>query len=108
MLVSAMPASAHTLGSRTLRQGATGTDVFQLQADLSKAGFITRATGKFSAATASDLKRFQHMYELSETGAADAHTVKVLREVMKLDAKAVDTQTSGGSGLGIEMLSGVA
>jgi peptidoglycan hydrolase-like protein with peptidoglycan-binding domain len=99
VLVSAVPASAHTLGSRTLRQGASGADVLTLQADLSKAGFITRASGKYTAQTAADVKRFQHFYVIRPTGVADAHTVAVLTEVDKLDAETVDTQSSGGSGL---------
>jgi peptidoglycan hydrolase-like protein with peptidoglycan-binding domain len=98
-LVSAMPASAHTLGSRTLRQGASGADVVQLQTGLSKAGFITRSSGKYTAQTASDVKRFQRFYLLKQTGVADAHTVATLQEVDKLDAESVDTQSSGGSGL---------
>jgi peptidoglycan hydrolase-like protein with peptidoglycan-binding domain len=98
-LVAAVPASAHTLGSRTLHRGAAGTDVLSLQSGLSKAGFITRSSGKFTAETSSDLKRFQRFYQLRPTGAADAHTVAVLKQVDKIDADAADAQTSGGSGL---------
>ena len=98
-LASAVPASAHTLGSRTLRQGASGTDVLQLQRGLTKAGFVARSSGKYTAQTASVVKRFQHFYRLKPTGVADAHTVATVRPVDKLDAEAVDTQSSGGSGL---------
>ena len=98
-LVSAAPASAHNVGSTTLRQGASGASVLKLQEGLTKAGFTTRASGKFSPQTTSDLKRFQRFYELKPTGVADAHTLATLHEVGKLDAETVDTQSSGGSGL---------
>jgi peptidoglycan hydrolase-like protein with peptidoglycan-binding domain len=98
-LVTAVPASAHTLGSRTLRPGVSGTDVLKLQAGLSQAGFVTRSSGKYTAETASDVRRFQRFYQLKPTGVADAHTIATLRTVDKLDADAVDTQSSGGSGL---------
>jgi peptidoglycan hydrolase-like protein with peptidoglycan-binding domain len=98
-LVAAVPATAHSLGSRTLRQGTNGSDVQQLQAGLSQAGFDTASSGKFTSETSSDLKRFQRFYRLKATGVADAHTVAVVRQVDKMDADATDTQTSGGSGL---------
>jgi peptidoglycan hydrolase-like protein with peptidoglycan-binding domain len=98
--VSAAPASAHTLGSRTLQRGAKGSDVSALQADLGRAGFVTTATGRFTSATAAEVKRFQRFYELKATGVADAHTVAVVRRVDKLDADTTDSAT-GGSGLAV-------
>jgi peptidoglycan hydrolase-like protein with peptidoglycan-binding domain len=97
--VMAVPASAHTLGSRTLHPGAKGSDVLALQSGLTKAGFVTRSSGKFTSETSGDLKRFQRFYQLKATGVADAHTVAVVQQVDKLDADAADSQTSGGSGL---------
>jgi len=97
-LVSAAPATAHSLGRRALHRGAKGAAVFALQADLSQAGFVTTANGRFTAQTARDIKRFQRFYELKATGVADAHTIAVVRQVDKLDADATDT-VSGGSGL---------
>jgi peptidoglycan hydrolase-like protein with peptidoglycan-binding domain len=98
--VSAAPASAHTLGSRALQRGAKGSDVSALQADLSQAGFVTTATGRFTSATAAEVKRFQRFYQLKATGVADAHTVAVVRRVDKLDADTTDA-SSGGSGLAV-------
>ena len=98
--VSAAPASAHSLGSRTLQRGAKGADVSALQADLSQAGFVTTANGRFTAETAAEVKRFQRFYQLKATGVADAHTIAVVRQVDKLDADATDA-TSGGSGLAV-------
>jgi peptidoglycan hydrolase-like protein with peptidoglycan-binding domain len=97
-LVAAAPASAQSLGSRTLRQGSSGADVSALQADLSQAGFVTTASGRFTSATAADVKRFQRFYQLKATGLADASTVAAVRQVDKLDSSATDA-TSGGSGL---------
>jgi peptidoglycan hydrolase-like protein with peptidoglycan-binding domain len=95
---SATPAAAHSLGSRTLQRGAKGADVSALQADLSQAGFVTTASGRFTAKTAAEVKRFQRFYQLKATGVADAHTIAVVRRVDGLDADATDS-TSGGSGL---------
>jgi len=98
--VSAAPASAHALGSRTLQRGAKGSDVSALQAGLSQAGFVTTDNGRFSSATSAEVKRFQRFYELKATGVADAQTIAVVRKVDKLDADTTDT-TSGGSGLAV-------
>ncbi len=89
--VAAGPASAHSLGGRTLHRGARGSDVSALQADLSQAGFVTTANGRFTAETAADVKRFQRFYELKPTGIADAHTIAVVRRVDTLDDAASDT-----------------
>jgi peptidoglycan hydrolase-like protein with peptidoglycan-binding domain len=98
--VSAAPASAHSLGSRTLQRGAKGSDVSALQTGLSQAGFVTAANGRFTAETATAVKRFQRFYRLKASGAADAHTISLVRKVDSLDAKATDA-SSGGSGLAI-------
>jgi peptidoglycan hydrolase-like protein with peptidoglycan-binding domain len=98
-LASAVPASAHAPASTTLRQGASGSAVLKLQSGLNKAGFVTRASGRYTAQTAGDVERFQRFYQLKPSGVADARTIATVREVDKLDADAVDTQASGGSGL---------
>jgi peptidoglycan hydrolase-like protein with peptidoglycan-binding domain len=98
--VSAAPASAHALGSRTLQRGAEGSDVSALQAGLSQAGFVTTDNGRFSSTTSAEVKRFQRFYELNPTGVADAQTIAVVRKVDKLDADTTDA-SSGGSGLAV-------
>ena len=97
-LVSAAPVSAHSAASRALRQGSRGSGVAALQADLSQAGFVTTANGRFTGTTAAEVKRFQRFYQLKASGVADAHTLAVVRQVDKLDADATDV-SSGGSGL---------
>jgi peptidoglycan hydrolase-like protein with peptidoglycan-binding domain len=97
-VVSAAPAAAHSLSSRTLRQGSGGAAVAALQTGLSHAGFVTSANGRFTSQTAAEVKRFQRFYQLKATGVADAHTIAVVRQVDKLDADATDAST-GGSGL---------
>jgi peptidoglycan hydrolase-like protein with peptidoglycan-binding domain len=81
-----------------LRQGSRGSGVAALQADLSQAGFVTTASGRFTGETAAEIKRFQRFYQLKATGVADAHTLAVVRQVDKLDADTTDA-SSGGSGL---------
>jgi peptidoglycan hydrolase-like protein with peptidoglycan-binding domain len=93
-LVAVAPASARSLGGRTLHRGAKGSKVSALQADLSQAGFVTTANGRFTAQTAADVKRFQRFYELNPTGVADAHTIAVVRRVDKLDADASDSSNA--------------
>jgi peptidoglycan hydrolase-like protein with peptidoglycan-binding domain len=93
--VAAAPASAQSVGGRTLHRGATGSAVSALQSHLSQAGFVTAATGHFTSATAAEVKRFQRFYRLNVTGAADARTLAVLRQVDKLDAAASDASTAG-------------
>jgi peptidoglycan hydrolase-like protein with peptidoglycan-binding domain len=99
-LASAAPVSAHSVASRALRQGSRGAGVAALQTDLSRAGFVTTANGRFTTKTAARLKQFQRFYRLKATGVADAHTLAVVRQVVKLDAVATDA-SSGGSGLAI-------
>jgi peptidoglycan hydrolase-like protein with peptidoglycan-binding domain len=88
------------VASRALRQGSRGASVAALQADLSQAGFVTTANGRFTNRTAATLKQFQSFYRLKATGVADAHTLALVRRVDKLDAVATDA-SSGGSGLAI-------
>ncbi len=71
-----------------------------MQANLSQAGFVTTANGRFTAETANAVKRFQRFYKLKATGVADAHTSAVVRRVDKLDGDATDV-SSGGSGLAV-------
>jgi peptidoglycan hydrolase-like protein with peptidoglycan-binding domain len=92
--VAAAPAGAHSAGGRALHRGAKGAAVSALQADLSQAGFVTTATGRFTSATASEVKRFQGFYQLKATGVANARTLAVLRQVDTLDAAASDASTA--------------
>jgi peptidoglycan hydrolase-like protein with peptidoglycan-binding domain len=91
--VAVAPASAQSVGRRTLQRGAKGSEVSALQADLSQAGFVTAANGRFTSETAAEVKRFQRFYRLRATGVADAHTIAVVRQVDRLDADASDAST---------------
>jgi peptidoglycan hydrolase-like protein with peptidoglycan-binding domain len=93
-LVAAAPAGAQPAGGRTLHRGAKGSAVSALQADLSRAGFVTTASGHFTSATAAEVKRFQRFYRLKPIGSADARTLAVLRQVDTLDAAASDASTA--------------
>jgi peptidoglycan hydrolase-like protein with peptidoglycan-binding domain len=96
--VAAAPASAQTLGGQTLHQGSRGSDVSALQADLSRAGFVTAATGRFTSDTAAEVKRFQRFYRLKVTGVADARTIAVVRQVDTMDADATDASSASHKG----------
>jgi peptidoglycan hydrolase-like protein with peptidoglycan-binding domain len=93
--VAAAPASAQSTAGRVLHRGAKGSAVSALQADLSRAGFVTAATGRFTSATTAEIKRFQRFYRLNVTGVADAQTLAALGQVDKLDAAASDASTAG-------------
>ncbi len=92
--VAAAPAGAQAAGGRALHPGVKGSAVSALQADLSQAGFATTATGRFTSATAAEVRRFQRFYGLNATGVAGARTLAVLRQVDKLDAAASDAPTA--------------
>jgi peptidoglycan hydrolase-like protein with peptidoglycan-binding domain len=92
--VAAAPAGAQSPSGRTLHRGAKGAAVSALQVDLSRAGFVTAATGRFTSATAADVRRFQRFYRLNATGFADVPTLAVLRQVDKFDAAASDASTA--------------
>jgi peptidoglycan hydrolase-like protein with peptidoglycan-binding domain len=66
------------LGDRALRQGASGSDVRELQKALRKAGFTVNVDGQFGSGTVRAVKRFQRAAQLTPSGTVGRKTVAAL------------------------------
>jgi peptidoglycan hydrolase-like protein with peptidoglycan-binding domain len=96
----ALAGSKQRLGSRTLRQGMTGSDVRTLQADLTKAGFKTPAVGIYGPTTAGNVKSFERKFHMAVNGVVNAAFVRKLQLVISGASNADSTPGSGGTSLG--------
>jgi cell wall-associated NlpC family hydrolase len=79
-VVPAADAVAASYGSRTLREGSSGTDVKRLQRYLDRAGYETSADGMFGPATARSVRSFEAGEERRPNGTAtryEQHLVRV-------------------------------
>ena len=74
--------AAGQLGSRVLRQGMKGTDVSQLQGDLTVAGFPTSVDGEFGPSTKTSVTGFEQAHSLPADGIASAAVVALLRSAV--------------------------
>ena len=88
------------LGSRTLRQGMSGSDVRTLQADLTKAGFKTPAVGVFGPTTERNVKGFERKYRMAVNGFVNGSFVRKLQLVITGASNADSAPGSGGTALG--------
>ena len=79
---AAVAAAEPRLGSRTLSQGMTGSDVRTLQQQLTEAGLKTPVTGEFDPATTSSVEGFQTQAHVAVNGIVDARFVRALREML--------------------------
>jgi peptidoglycan hydrolase-like protein with peptidoglycan-binding domain len=77
------PTKPAHLGDRTLRPGASGADVKELQQALSQAGFKVKTDGKFGTGTLRAVKRFQRASRLKPTGTVDKKTVSALKRALR-------------------------
>ncbi len=75
---TASPAESLTLPRRTLRKGAQGTDVYELQQLLSASGYTCKADGIFGAATFSAVKEYQAAMGLTSDGVVGPATWETL------------------------------
>jgi peptidoglycan hydrolase-like protein with peptidoglycan-binding domain len=80
---SALAAAAAHLGDRTLRPGANGPDVKELQDALGKAGFKVKPDGQFGTATVRAVKRFQRASRLTPSGTVGSKTVAALQRALQ-------------------------
>ncbi|MEN3280349.1 MAG: hypothetical protein V7607_1489, partial [Solirubrobacteraceae bacterium] len=77
------PTKPAHLGDRTLRAGASGADVKELQLALGQAGFKVKTDGKFGTGTLRAVKRFQRASRLKPTGTVDKQTVSALKRALR-------------------------
>jgi peptidoglycan hydrolase-like protein with peptidoglycan-binding domain len=77
------PTKPAHLGDRTLRAGASGADVKELQQALGAAGFKVKTDGKFGTGTLRAVKRFQRASRLKPTGTVDRRTVSALKRALR-------------------------
>jgi peptidoglycan hydrolase-like protein with peptidoglycan-binding domain len=76
-------AKAAHLGDRTLRAGATGPDVRELQQALGEAGFEVKLDGRFGTGTLRAVKRFQRASRLTPSGTVGTRTVAALERALR-------------------------
>ncbi|HEV3378765.1 MAG TPA: peptidoglycan-binding domain-containing protein [Thermoleophilaceae bacterium] len=78
-MIPAADAAAAAYGSRTLRQGSTGSDVKRLQRYLDRVGYDTSADGIFGPATARSVKSFELDEDRRPNGAATRFEQRLVR-----------------------------
>jgi hypothetical protein len=78
-LIPAADAAAASYGSRTLREGSTGSDVKRLQRYLDRAGYDTSADGIFGPATARSVRGFEADEDRRPNGAATRYEQHLVR-----------------------------
>jgi peptidoglycan hydrolase-like protein with peptidoglycan-binding domain len=74
---------AQHLGDRTLRAGASGADVRELQTALGQAGFKVKVDGNFGTGTLRAVKRFQRASQLTPSGTVGRRTVAALKRALR-------------------------
>jgi peptidoglycan hydrolase-like protein with peptidoglycan-binding domain len=93
LLVPAAEATAARYGSRTLRQGSSGSDVKALQRYLDRAGHDTTPDGQYGPATARSMRGF----ETAEGRAQDGVATRAEQRLLRARARA---STGGGEAPG--------
>ena len=78
--VIAVPATASARSSSTLRAGAHGAAVKELQRELKATGISVTVDGQYGPATVTAVKRFQRAANLKLTGIATASVQRLLRQ----------------------------
>ena len=69
------------LGSRRLRLGCAGRDVWQLQKELMAAGYLGEADARYGYITDAAVRGFQYKHGLARDGVAGAETITALQKV---------------------------
>jgi cell wall-associated NlpC family hydrolase len=107
-----MPAAeavAASYGSRTLREGTSGSDVKRLQGYLDRAGFDTSVDGQFGPATARSVRSFELAEERRPNGTATRYEQRLVRaraltsqeEQEEVQAPATEEAYIGDDGLAV-------
>jgi peptidoglycan hydrolase-like protein with peptidoglycan-binding domain len=87
--------TAHHLGDRALRAGASGSDVRELQKSLRKAGFSVKVDGQFGPSTVRAVKRFQRAAQLTPSGTVGRKTVAALKAAAR--GSSANVSANGGT-----------
>jgi cell wall-associated NlpC family hydrolase len=96
-LIPAADAAAASYGSRTLREGTSGSDVKRLQRYLDRAGYDTSADGIYGPATARSVRSFEIDEDRRPNGAATRYEQRLVRAraaSTALDEEAVEAPTT--------------
>ena len=94
---AAPAAAAQWLPSRALTSGAQGSDVSQLQSDLTDIGFLTPITGTFGSVTKTEVEAFQKKVGLKANGYVGAPTFDMLFAELASHGVATGTGTGGSN-----------
>src|SRR3954467_10798393 len=97
-LVAASALAATRYGTRTLRQGSTGSDVKTAQRYLTRAGFRTAADGQYGSGTTRKVKSFEAKFRQRKDGRLTVTEQRKLKTVAaKASTQSTATSTSGGA-----------
>lgn len=88
---------ARHIGDRTLRQGASGPDVRELQQALGKAGLHVTVNGIFDSATLAAVQAYQRAARLTPSGVVGRQTAQRLEGTFRAGAANVGGYGSSGS-----------
>jgi peptidoglycan hydrolase-like protein with peptidoglycan-binding domain len=100
-LIPAADAAAASYGSRTLREGSTGSDVKRLQRYLDRVGYETSADGMFGPATARSVRSFETAEDRRANGAASRYEQRLVRSraaQAELEEPAVEVPATAPAG----------
>src|SRR5688500_819767 len=93
-LAAAAPASsAVEYGSRTMREGLSGSDVTQLQRYLDRAGFPTTADGAFGPRTARSVRSFESEHDRRVNGVVPPSDAGAIKRVAAAQAETEQVET---------------
>jgi len=96
---SALHLTSHAFGSRLLSVGSRGTDVVDLQHDLTALGFTVSASGKFSHPTLISLRAFQRKYHLTVDGVAGPTSISTLKRLLNSNLHITEAPETSGTAL---------
>jgi peptidoglycan hydrolase-like protein with peptidoglycan-binding domain len=100
LFIFAIPATADArYAQRTLKVGAHGSDVKQLQTYLSDLGIHTTADGAYGRGTATSVKAFERSHARKADGRATPSDQRLIKKTAKSGTPAGSSQ-SGGTGTG--------
>ena len=91
---AAVPVSAASYGSRTLREGTSGKDVKRLQRYLTTTGFSTTADGAFGPRTARSVRRFERSHDRRVNARVPPREARLIRRKARAAASEPAPETT--------------